>query len=804
MENDFIQDLRYAGRTLRRAPGFAAIAVVTLALGIGANTAMFSVLNMYLFQPLPYPHSEQLVQVYRTSIHSDSWPHSAANFLEFRQRNDVFEEMVAYNGMGPVLTRDGQPAERLLGMIVSGNFFKALGVPPALGRVFTDEEDQPNTNNVAVLSDRFWRTRFGADPAIVGQMIQLDGQSVQVIGVMPPAFEHPLLWFTVDLWRPIAFTPEQRQNRGNNYLRAFARLKPGVRIDAAQQSMVTLATNLFQETKTNQNESLRLSPLQLSTSNTVTRSVMWFTFGLAGVVLLIACANLANLQLVRSVARTREHSVRAALGAKRSRLLRHSMTESLVLACLGGALSLLVAYGAVAFINRSLFASLPGTAVTLDFTVFGFAFVCSVLTGVVFGTVPAWLASRVDVNQTLKETPRGATSSSHHRLRYGLIVGEVAFAVILLAGAGLFLRGLQRFENSDYGWRTDGLMTGQLGLLGDRYSTPPQRLLFYQQLEQRLLSIPGVQHVAFSNSMPVFSFNSSGSVWIEGRPEEEPGKEPEAFFEQVSLGYFDTMGVRLIAGRLFASTDAFDRPQVVIINETMARQFWPNESPLGKRLLRTDRTPFEIVGVVSDISFPGSLAEPYTRLQGYRPLAQAPIPFVNVTLRTTSNPEQFATPMRRALAELDSTLALNLVRTAQSVVDQGLGNVSLLGTLLGAFAALGLALAAIGIYGVTSYSVAQRTPELGIRMALGAGTRDVLLLILSGGAGVIALGALIGTAGAIAVARLLSAAIPTLPTRDPIALVALILFLVFVALVACLVPAGRAARVDPLVALRHD
>ena len=350
---------------------------------------------------------------------------------------------------------------------------------------------------------------------------------------------------------------------------------------------------------------------------------MWFTFGLAGVVLLIACANLANLQLVRSAARTREHSVRAALGARRFRLLRQSMTESFVLACLGGALSLLVAYGAIAFINRSLFASLPGTAVTLDFTVFGFAFVCSVLTGVVFGTVPAWLASRADVNQALKESPRGATSSSHHRLRYGLIVGEVAFAVILLAGAGLFLRGLQRFESSTtVGARTD-CMTGQLGLLGDRYSTPPQRRVFFQQLEQRLLAIPGVQHVAFSNSMPVFSFNSSGNVFIEGRPEPEPGKEPEAFFEQVSLGYFDTLGVRLIAGRLFTSTDAFDRPQVVIINETMARQFWPNESPLGKRLSRTDRMPFEVVGVVSDVSFPGSLAEPYTRLQAYRPLAQA-------------------------------------------------------------------------------------------------------------------------------------------------------------------------------------
>jgi putative ABC transport system permease protein len=480
------------------------------------------------------------------------------------------------------------------------------------------------------------------------------------------------------------------------------------------------------------------------------------------------------------------------------------MTESVVLACLGGALSLSVAYGATAFINRSLFASIPGVAVTLDVTVFGFAFVCSVLTGIVFGTVPAWLASRADVNQALKESPRGATSSSHHRLRHGLIVGEVAFTVILLAGAGLFLRGLQRFENLDNGWRADGLMTGQLGLQGDRYSTPQQRLLFYQQLEQRLLAIPGVQHVGLSNSLPVFTFNSSGNVFIDGRPDPEPGKAPEAFFEQISLDYFDTLGVRLIAGRPFASTDVADAPQVVIINQAMARQFWPDESPLGKHISRTNRMPLEVIGVVADVSFPASLAAPYTRLQAFRPLAQASTPFVNVTLRTTGDPEQFAAPMRRALADLDSTLALNLVRAAESVVNQGLGNISLLGTLLGAFAALGLALAAIGIYGVTSYSVVQRTPELGIRMALGAGTRDVLVLILSTGVGVIVLGALIGTAGAVAVSRVLSAAIPALPTRDPAALAALILFLVAIALVACFVPAGRAARVDPLVALRHE
>jgi len=805
MVDDFLQDLRYAARSLRRAPGFAAVAIVTLALGIGANTAMFSVLNAYLFRPLPYPQPERLVQVFRTSIFSDSWPHSAANFITFRERNEVFSEMVTFNGSSPVLIRDGQPAERLQGLLVSGNFFAALGVPPTLGRVFSNEEDRPGADNVIVLSERVWRNRFGADPSLVGRTLQIDGQSVQVIGVMPADFEHPILWNTVDFWRPIAFSPEQRGNRGNNYLRAFARLKPGIDINDAQQSMQMLAANLSREASANQNESLRLAPLQLSASNEVSRTVMWFTFGLAGFVLLIACANLANLQLVRTTARIREQSVRAALGAKRLRLLRQSMTESLLIACLGGALSLLLAYGAIGFINSRLFASLPGASVTVDITVFAFAFLISLLTGALFGTVPAWLASRADVNLALKESPRGSTSGSHHRLRYALIVGEVAFAVILLTGAGLFLRGLQRFESLDHGWRPDGLLTGQLALQGERYRTPEQRLTFYQQLEERLRSIPGVQRVALSNSMPVWGFNSSGGVRIEGQPEPEQGRWPEVFFEQVSRDYFETIGLRLIAGRTFNATDIAGNTEVVIINDTMARRFWPNENPLGKRIGRTANRPWtEVIGVVSDVSFPASLAEPYTRLQAFRPIAQGPNAFVNVTVRTTGAPDDLAQPMRRALADLDPTLALHRVRTARSLVDEGLGNVSLLGTLLGAFAALGLALAAIGIYGVTSYSVAQRTSELGIRMALGARTRDVLWLILSTGAGVIAVGALIGSAGAVAVARVLAAAIPTLPTRDPVALAGLTAFLVVIALAACFVPAGRATRVDPLVALRHE
>jgi predicted permease len=803
---NFIQDTRYGLRLLKKKPGFTVIAVLTLALGIGANTAMFSVLNTYLFRALPYPQSERLVRVFRTSPHSQFWPHSPANFMAMREKNSVFEQMAAYNGIGPNLVEEGQAAERLQGFAVTADFFPALGVQAALGRVFTAEEDQPGTNLVVVLSDRFWQRRFGGDPNVIGRPLRLDGESVKVIGVMPPGFDHPLLWGQVDVWRPIAFAPDQRQNRGNNYLRAFARLKPGVTLAQGQQAMIALFANIAKENSSNQGESVRLEPLQQSMSDTIGRKVMWFTFGLAGFVLLIACANLANLQLVRTAARAREYAVRAALGAGRGRLLRQSLTESLTIALLGGALSFGLALVSVEFISRRLFSELPGAHVSLDLRVFGFALLASVLTGLIFGVVPAWLASRTDVNQALKENPRGSIGGSHHRLRHALIVGEIAFALVLLAGAGLFLRGLHRFAQLDPGWRVDGLLTAQIGLRGANYANPPQRVAFYQRLEERLRALPGVEQVALSNSQLVWGFNSSGSHIIEGQPEPPPGQWPEFFQEPVSPSYFETMGIRLLQGRVFTSADTADRPGVAIVNETLARRFWPGESAVGKRIGRPGQNPnwMEVVGVVNDVAFPASLGEPYTRLQSYRPLAQVAWGSVNISLRTSAMPETLAGVLRRAVAELDPTQPVHRIRTARSMVEQGLGSISLLGTLLGAFAALGLLLAAIGIYGVVSYSVVQRTGEIGIRIALGAQVRDVLWLVLAKGVRLILVGALLGLGGAYAVSRLLIAAIPTLPTRDPAALVVITLTIVVVALAACYVPARRATRVDPMVALRYE
>ena len=801
------QDVRYSLRMLLKHKGFTVVAVLTLALGIGVNTAMFSVLNTFLFRSLPYHQPDRLVRLWRTSPHSQTWPHSAANFFDQHDKNTVFEKLAAYNFSSRNLTEQGQTAERLLGLAATEDFFPMLEVAPALGRTFKHEEFEPGADNVVILTDRFWTRRFGSDPTIVGRTIQLDGKSVQVVGVMPPGFEHPMLWGPMDIWQPLTFTKERKANRGNNFLSAFGRLKPGVTIEQAEQSMVTLFGNIKKDNSSNDGENVRLEPLQRSMSDDIGRTVMWFTFGLAGFVLLIACANIANLQLVRTAARSRELAVRAALGAARMRLLRHSLTESIVIALIGGIISLGIALVAVRFISNRLFTDLPGASVQLDYKVFGFALLVSLVTGVLFGTVPAWFASRPDLNLALRDNARGSTAGrSQHRLRHSLIVGEVAFAMVLLAAAGLFLRGLYRFINSDPGWKVDGLVMAQMSLRGDKYNEDKQRVVFLTELENRLRTLPGVTHAAIGGSQPVFGFNSSSSFLVEGRPEPPPDKYPEMFYEPVSGDYFETLGARLQQGRTFNNADTSDHPNVVIINQTTARTFWPNESPIGKRISGTgkQRDYYEIVGVVNDIAFPGNLGEPYTRYEAFVPMTQAAPAYLTLVLRTSTNPEALGNTMRGAIAGLDPDLPVYRIRTARTAVNQGLGSISLLGSLLGAFAAVGLLLAAIGIYGVVSYTVVQRTGELGIRVALGAQARDVLWLVLGKGAVLVLIGTVLGVAGAYGVSRLLVSLIPSLPTRDPMTLVIAGVALVGVALVACYIPARRATRVDPLVALRSE
>ena len=802
------QDVRYSLRQLQKHKGFTIVSALTLALGIGINTAMFSVVNTFVFGALPYPQSEQLIRVWRTSPHSQNWPFSAANFFDQHDQNTVFEKMAAYNFASRNLTEDGHTAERLLSLAGTADFFPILGVPAAHGRVFKPEEFQPGADNVIVLSDRFWTRRFGSDPNVVGRKIQLDGKTVEVVGVMPPGFEHPILWGPVDIWQPLSFTPEGKSNRGTNYLSEFGRLKPGVKIQQAEQSMVALAANIAKQNSVNDfGESVRLEPLQRSMSDDIGRTVMGFTFWLAFFVWLIACANLANLQLARTAGRARELAVRAALGAGRWRLLRHSFTESILVALIGGVISLGMALAAVRFISVRMFTDLPGAHVQLDYKVFGFALLLSLVAGVLFGTVPAWLASRADVNLALRDNARGSTAGrSQHRLRHALIVGEVAFAMVLLAAAGLFLRGLQRFINADPGWQVDGLVTAQMSLSGEKYKDDKQRALFLTELENRLRALPGVEHAAIGSSQMVYGFNSSSSFLVEGRPEPPRDKYPEMFYEPVSSDYFATLGAHLLQGRTFNAGDTADHPNVVIINETTARTFWPNESPVGKRVSSTGKKKdyFEVVGVVKDLAFPGDLGEPYTRYEAFLPTTQAAPGYLTLVLRTSSTAESLGNSLRSAIAGLDPTLPVYRIRTARAVVNSGLGSISLLGSLLGAFAMIGLILAAIGIYGVISYTVVQRTGELGIRMALGAQARNVLWLVLGKGAVLVTTGALLGGVGAYIVSKILIWLIPSLPTRDPLILPLAATALVAVALFACYIPARRATRVDPLIALRSE
>lgn len=804
------QDLRYGARSLRRNPGFTAVAVLTLTLGIGAITALFSLFNALLFRALPYHDSDRLVRIYKTIPQSNGWPHPVANHLDHKAQNTVFEHMAAFTGRGFDLAEPGQPPETMSGMAVSADFFPALGVHPILGRVFTAEEDQSGRNRVVVISHSFWRSRFAGDRNIVGRNMRLaDGSVITVLGVMPAGFDHaPLWWGKVDAWEPIAFTDEQRQERKVSTVHVLARLKPGVSLSQAQAEMSAIAARLARE-HAEINTGVRVIPLKGSTIGAAGSNIAYFAMGLAGFVLLIACVNLANLQMARAAGRAREYVIRAALGARRSRLMRQSMTESLLLAVFGGALGLILAAWASRLIgSRLIIGGQVGIDVPLDSTVMVFSLLIIMLAGVASGTSPAWIGSRADVNEALMQGSRGTTAHrAQHRLRHGLIVAEVAFALVLLTGAGLFIGGLYRFTHIDSGWRVEGLLTGYVGLPDKKYPTDDSRRAYYDRLQARLATLPGVERAAISMTLPLWGLPIRGGFVIEGRPAPPRGEEPVLSINRVSPGYFDALGMRLIEGRDFTTTDAANTSSTVIINEAMARRFWPGESAIGKRFRHLlPEIPWqEVAGVVSDVRFPGNLlSEPATRYQMYEPLGREPDGDIALALRGEVPPEAFVNAVRRAVAEIDPEQPVSNLRTAQQAVEQGLSLFSVIGSILVCFALLGLLLAAVGIYGVMSSFVVQRTSEIGVRVALGAQIRDVLWLVLSKGLRLALLGSGIGLIGAVAIARLLAVTVPRLPAHNLWAVLLVAALQLVVVALACYLPAQRAARMDPLVALRYD
>jgi predicted permease len=801
---DFAQDARYGLRGLWKTPRFTIAAVLTVVLGVGANATIFSVLNPLLFKPLPYPEPDRIVNVFRTSPQSDRWPHSNANYFDHRDRNTVFEQLVALTWQDASMAEPDQPAERLFSIRATGNYFKLFGDAPLIGRTFSDADDQPGAEPVVVMSYGFWQRRFAGDPRTVGRSLRLDGRNAMVIGVMPPDFEYPLFWGTVDIWRPFAMTAEQRQNRRDNYLREFGRLKPGVSADQADAAMKAIGRQLLAEhPELDQRDSVRIEGLSIV--NPTMRRISAFAFGLTFLVLLIACVILASLQLARTAARAREFAIRGAIGGAKWRLIRQSLTESLVLSLVGGALAIPLAYGCTRFIASRQFSDLPGVRITIDQASLAFAFGCAVLTGFIFGAVPAWMASRADINDVLKQNPQSMTSGrAPQRFRQGLIVAEVAFALLILAGAASFLRGLQRIGDIDPGWRTDGVLVARLNLVGPQYAQPTARRAFFEALHDRVAELPGMVSVALaSSSVPTIPFGTSTTLAVEGRAD-----TVVAFNERVTPKYFETLRIPLRRGRYFTIDDRFGRTPVAIVNETMARTLWPKEDPIGKRLGFQGPNPNwrEVVGIVGDVTFPsfGTAANVDTNLEMYQPLAQTGSNVVNIIVRTAREPDAIGGDLKRVAAALDPDLPVFGLITARAAEEKTTAGFRLLGNVLGGFATLGLVLAALGIFGVVSYSTAQRSGEIGMRMALGARQSEVLWLVLRQGVTLTLVGAGVGLAGGVGLERLLAASMPQLPSPELILLVGVAALMAGVALAAYYIPARRASKINPMMVLRHE
>ncbi|HWA28955.1 MAG TPA: ABC transporter permease [Lacunisphaera sp.] len=803
-----LSDLRFALRTLLKAPGFTGIAILTLALGIGLNTSMFGLMNVLILRPLPFPECDGLVRIYRTTPQSQTAEHYYPDFLDLAPEVSSFARLAAYRFWNYALAVEGRPAANLNGYRVSANLFPTLGVKPALGRFFTADEDRPG-NRVIVLGYATWQAHFGGDPAVVGRTVTLDNEPTTIIGVAPASLASAPLLAPGDVFRPLALTDAEKRSYGSSETRLLARLQAGITLEQFNARLQAIAANLGPRRPTEHaGDGLRAVTLQSSThdSSTVGASVM--LLALAGFVLLIACGNLANLQLARALARAHEHAVRTALGASRSHLLRPSLLEGMLLAGAGGALGVLISVWTNAWLTRQLAANGSGnSAPTLDWRVLAFALVLSTVTGVTFGLVPAWLISRSRVGTTLKVGSRGSAGDRlHHRLRHGLIVLQFANALVLLAGAGFVITGIEKLLSIDPGWDHHAIARCVLTLPQAKYSTPRQTYAFFTQLEERLAALPGVQDATVAWTLPFFGYLTNRAILIEGRERPPAGREPTAGVNGVEPSYLETLQVRLISGRNFTAADAFGSAPVAIVNASLARALFPDGDAIGRRISVSDpQNPVwaEIVGIMPDIKMAlAGLVDPVP-FQVLRPLAQEPWNYVTVAVRS-ARPELLVQPMGQAIAALDPNLAVQELDTIDEAITRAAGGLRMIRTVLIGFAGLGLFLAALGLYGVIARLVAQRTPEIGIRMALGAQGHDVTWLILGAGLRLIAGGAVLGLIGAAGLYVILNRW-PQAPAINVPAVFAVITAILFVVgLVACWLPARRATKVDPMVALRAE
>lgn len=811
-----LQDLRYAWRSMFKQPGFTLIAVLALALGIGANTALFSVINTVLLRPLPYEVPEQLMLVRERTPQTPRMSVAYPNFLDYKERNQTFERLVSYRWRGLDLTGVSEP-ERVENYQVSVGFFETLGVKPLLGRVFLPEEDQPGGKAAVVLSHALWQRKFSSDAAIIGKIITLNGIAFTVIGVTPAGFQYP---GRAESWTPIGRVAPSLMDRGvHQGLTVLGRLKPGVTPAQAQADLDTIARRLGEQFKAT-NEGVGVTAERLADSMVQDiRPALLVLLGAVGFVLLIACANVANLLLARSAARRREFAVRAAMGAGRARLVRQLLTESVLLALAGGALGLGLAYGAVKVLKAVIPAegNVPRLQeVSLDGYVLGFTILISLLTGIVFGIVPALQTSKIQLSDAIKESGRGQGGTRRQRqVRGALVVVEVALAIIVLVGGGLMVKGFRKLTTTSPGFNASGTLVMDMALPPARYADGEKQTAFYQQLLSRLPNLPGVQAVGIVNPLPVSGTSNQSSSLPEGVPLAKENVVTSDFLV-TSPGYFTAMGIPLLQGRDFTE---FDNPQAalaIIVDDTTAQRFWPNQNPIGKRMgfelaENASGPPIpiyrEVVGVVGHIKHNGLLES--ARQQIYVPYLQMPnmfrgvLPPMSLVVRA-NNPTGMIPAVRNTIAGLDNNIPLYNINTMEQRLADSIARNRLSALLMTSFAVVGLALAAIGIFGLMSHSVAQRTQEIGLRMALGAGRGDVLKLVIGQGMTLVGIGLAIGLVGAFLLKPILAQLVFAVSATDPWTYVAVIAGLALIALLACYLPARKAMKVDPTVALRYE
>ncbi len=799
-----LKDIRFGIRNLLKHPTFAVTALLTLAIGIGANTTIFSFVNGILLRPLPYPDSERLVVINETAPKRGipSMSISFPNFLDWRAQNHVFEDISAYGlSSNFSLTGAGEP-ERLRGKSVSQGTFELLRVAPVLGRTFTAEEDRPKNDGVVILGHELWQRRFAGNPQIVGQNVVLNNRPRTVIGVMPPGFKFPE---EAELWVPLGLDTTMF-TRTDHGLTSIARLKDGVTLAQAQAEMDVIARRIEEQNPVS-NEGLGV--LVTSLHEVLTgdyRKALLVLLGVVGFVLLVASVNVANLMLARTSARQKEFAVRSALGASRWRIIRQTLTESLLISMLGAALGLLLSIWGIKLILALIPVKLPfWMNFNLDYRVLAFTSAVSLLTALIFGTMPAILGTRVDLNHTLKEGGRSAMGSARHRTRGLLVVTEVALALMVLVGAGLMIQSFVRLRNVGPGFSEKDVLTFSVILPQAKYKEPTQRGEFFRQLLARVNALPGVEAAAGVTNVPLKGGGWGRSFTVEGFPVLSVGQAPMIQHTVTSPGYFQTMGIPVLTGRDFSEWDAKDAEKVTIIDERLAREYWPNESPIGKRIRfgpPEDNEPWhKVIGVVGAVRHQQLDAE--TRKSVYLPHLQVSVNGLSLVVRA-KNPSSLAGVLRSQVREMDPDLPVNELMLMEEVVTQSVWQSRLYAILFSVFAAVAVLLAAIGIYGVMSYSVTQRTQEIGIRMALGAQVKDVLRLVVRGGLALSLIGVTIGIAGAFALTRLLRTLLFGVTPTDAATFIAVSLILLFVAMLACFIPARRATKVDPLVALRYE